>query len=86
MGMMRDIDTAWKAYGLDAYIGAPFNYWLVVVVCAMPFALIVSLLCCIGDDDEWDKPQYPAQPASPSKQQPAASPKKKSAVRAEKLD
>ena len=39
MGMMRDIDTAWKAYGLDAYIGAPFNYWLVVVVCAMPFAL-----------------------------------------------
>jgi len=86
-GMMRDIDGAWRAYGLDAYIGEPFHYWLVMAVCSLPFMLICSLLCCIGDEDDFDKPQYPQQPASPSKGEAApASPKKRSAVRAEKLD
>ena len=81
LGIMRDIDQAWRNYGLDAYIGTPYNYWLVASVCSMPFVLICTLLCCIDDGDDFDKPQYRA-----GDEKKEDEPKKKSTVRAEKLD
>ena len=85
---MRDIDYAWANYGLYDYVPAPFHYWVVSLVCCLPFFLVLSLLCCISDDEEEYKPQYAAKPSGPAAASPSpksASPKK-SAVRAEKLD
>ena len=50
--MARDVDRAWQQYGLNAYIGAPYHYYVSFSLCCLPFILIVSLLCCVTDDDE----------------------------------
>eukprot|EP00354_Favella_ehrenbergii_P009116 CAMPEP_0170468044 /NCGR_PEP_ID=MMETSP0123-20130129/11378_1 /TAXON_ID=182087 /ORGANISM="Favella ehrenbergii, Strain Fehren 1" /LENGTH=122 /DNA_ID=CAMNT_0010734527 /DNA_START=414 /DNA_END=782 /DNA_ORIENTATION=- len=81
-GVLRDIDNAWRQYGLFNYIPAPYHYWLVLCISCAPFLLIVSLLCCLSDEED-DKPQY-SQDAQQQQQRPR-SPKKNS-VRAEKLD
>jgi len=65
---MRDIDQAWLQYGLDAYVPPPFHYWVVTLFCALPFMLVISLLCCISDDEvlspeEMKKPQHTAEGA-----------------------
>ena len=89
VGIMRDIDMAWRNYGLEAYVPPPFHYWLVTIVCSMPFILIITLLCCLTDEDEFDKPQYAQKNPEGAQNQTSAnasSPKKKSASRAEKLD
>lgn len=49
--IMRDIDIAWTQYGLFEYVGPPFHYWVVSGMCSLPFILIISLLCCIADDE-----------------------------------
>lgn len=51
--IMRDIDIAWTQYGLFEYVSAPFHYWIVSAMCTLPFILIISLLCCIGDDEPY---------------------------------
>lgn len=84
IGVMRDIDFAWSNYGLYNYVPAPYHYWVVTLLCCLPFALVLSLLCCIGDEEELvQKPQYGAD-QSGKKVLPTAP--KKTSVRAEKLD
>ena len=51
-GMARDIDRTWAQYGLNAYVGAPYHYVVVALLCAIPFFMILGLLCCLADDDE----------------------------------
>ena len=67
---------AWEQYGLHAYVPAPYHYAVVVSVCAIPFLLVISLLCFMSDEDEIAAP--------PVKVVPTAKPK--SANRPEKLD
>ena len=55
-----DIDMAWKQYDLHQYVPAPYHYYLVVCLCAMPFMLVCGLLCCMSDEEE-DMPARPSQ-------------------------
>ena len=88
--VFRDIDNAWRQYGLNAYVPPPYHYWIVMTICSAPFLLIVGLLCCLSDEED-EKPQYPQRVgpadgnAKDSKQPAKASPRKGGA-RADKLD
>ena len=73
MQIQKDIDQVWYRYGLHEYVPPPYNLYIVLALCCLPFMLVFSLLCCIIDEEE-PKPQYAAKQA----------PKK--SVRPEKLD
>ena len=67
-GLMKEIDAAWGKLGFYQYVPAPYHYYAVTTLCVLPFIFMITILCCLFEDDTPTKTVY--------KQDGTTSPKK----------